>query len=381
MKPDQTPSAEADRPYILHIRTLLAALLALHFVVALYLAKSMFMPIVLGILIALALSPIARAAMRLGVPAPIASVALIGGLGSVILISGYSLSDSVAGWVDDAPKLGAKVQERLAPVSESVEAVKSATEGVEKIANGDKADVQQVALEQPSLWEAAFLNLAGLGTTVAVAFVLAMFILSSGTLFYEKLVGSFASLSSKKYVLGAVYELQRKISRYLFTVTIINAGLGVCVGIAAYFIGLPNAALWGVAAFALNYMPFIGTVVGTAMIGAVSIVTFDDLSYAFLAPAVYLTLGTIEGQIVSPSIVGKSLKINTVSVFLSVIFWGWLWGIAGTLLAVPILVVIKVVCDGVPSLARIGDFLDAEPEMSGIDGKSSAQSFGSAGQG
>ncbi len=353
----------ASPPYILHIRTLLAFLVMLHFIVALYLAKSMFMPVVLGILIALALSPIARAAMRIGIPAPIISVLLIGGLGGGLLMSAYSLSDPVSGWIEDAPQLGAKVQERLAPVSESVEAVKSATEDVEKIAQQGSADTPQVAIERPSLLEAAFLNLAGLGTTIAVAFVLALFILSSGTLFYEKLVASFASLSSKKYALKAVYGLQRKISRYLFTVTVINAGLGVCVGLVAAFLGLPNAAIWGIAAFALNYLPFIGTIVGTALIGAVSIVTFDDLSYAFLAPAAYLILGTIEGQILTPSLVGKSLKINTVSVFLSVIFWGWLWGIAGALLAVPILVVVKVVCDGAPSLKRLGTFLDADSEV------------------
>lgn len=359
--PDEASEAVAP-PHVLHVRTLLASLLGLHFIVALYLAKSMFMPVVLGILIALALSPIARAAMRAGIPAPITSVLLIGALGGSLLFSAYSLSDSLAGWIDEAPQLGTKVQERLAPVSESVEAVKSATEDVEEIANQSSSDVQQVSIKQPGLLEAAFLNIAGLGTTVAVASVLAMFILSSGTLFYEKLVNSLAGFRSKKNALTAVYSLQRKISRYLFTVTMINAGLGVAVGIAAAFIGLPNAALWGVAAFAFNYLPFIGTFVGTALIGAVSIVTFDDLGYAFLAPAAYLVLGTIEGQIITPSIVGRSLKINTVSVFLSVIFWGWLWGIAGTLLAVPILVVVKVVCDGVPSLMRVGAFLDADPQ-------------------
>lgn len=344
-----------------HIRALLAALLTLHVIVALYFAKDMFMPIVLGILIALSLSPIARSGMRIGLPAPLISVVLISTLGGTILIGGYSVSDTIADWADDAPGLGQRVQERLSSITKSVEAVKSVTDDVEALTNQAPPGTPTVTIQQPSLLSAALRNLAGLGTTVAVAFVLALFILSSGTLFYEKLVSSFADFSSKKYALRSVYELQHKISRYLFTITLINAGLGLSVGTAAYLIGLPNAAIWGAAAFALNYLPFIGTIVGTTLIGAVSIVTFDDLGYAFLAPAIYLALGTLEGQIVTPSIVGRSLKINTVSVFLSVIFWGWLWGIAGTLLAVPILVVVKVVCDGVPSLDRIGRFLDAEP--------------------
>ena len=360
-QPSGEASAPPTAPHNAHIRTLLAALLALHVVVALYLAKSMVLPVVLGFLIALALSPVARYAGRLGAPAPLVSATLIGGLGGGVLLSSYSLSDSVAKWLKRAPELGARVRDRLAPVSESVEAVKSATEDVEKIAKQASPGVTEVAIAPPGLLESAFLNLAGLGTTVAVALVLALFILSSGSLFYEKLVTSFATLSGKKGALHAVYELQRKISRYLFTITLINAGLGVCIGLATYVIGLPNPLMWGVVAFALNYMPFLGTVVGATLIAAVSIVTFDDLSYAFLAPAAYLALGTLEGQIISPAVVGKSLKINTVSVFLSVIFWGWLWGLAGTLLAVPILVVVKVICDGAPGLRRVGRFLDSEP--------------------
>lgn len=340
------------------LRPLLAALLALHALVAIYFAKDALLPVVLGFLIALTLSPIARTLARSGVPAPIAAAAMISALGGALLLGAYTMSGTVNDWIEQAPALGERVKERLSGVAASVEAVKDATKEVEGLTEASSASyVQKVVVQQPGLLSSAVSNVAGAGTSLAVALVLALFLLSSGSLFYEKLINSFSSLSEKKNALKSVYDLEQRISRYLFTVTIINACLGCAIATAAFALGMPYAPVWGLLAFLLNYLPFLGSVIGTALIAAVSIVTFDDLGYAFLAPAAYLALGTLEGQIITPAIVGRRLEINTVSVFLAVIFWAWLWGIAGALLAVPLLVVFKVVCDNVASLKAVGDFL------------------------
>jgi len=160
--------------------------------------------------------------------------------------------------------------------------------------------------------------------------------------------------------LAVVQGVERQISRYLAAITVINAGLGLSIGIALWLIGLPNAYVWGIAAFLLNYLPFIGAVAGTLAVGVFGIVTFDTIGQGLLCPIAYYTLTTIEGNFVTPAFVGRQLSINTVSVFVTVILWVWLWGIAGAFLAVPVLVVVKTVAENVPSMAHFSRFLSVD---------------------
>ena len=153
-------------------------------------------------------------------------------------------------------------------------------------------------------------------------------------------------------------------SRYLLTITVINAGLGISVGLYLFALGMPVPYVWGMAAFLLNFLPYIGGVIGAVLVGAYAIATFDSLGYAILAPIGYQILTGIEGQFITPYLVGRRLELNTVAVFLTVVFWGWLWGIAGALVAVPFLVVFKVICENVTALNMIGNFLDkSNPEI------------------
>ena len=199
---------------------------------------------------------------------------------------------------------------------------------------------------------------ARIGGTVAVALVLALFLLASGDMFYLKLVQSFQTFTGKKRALKAVYDVERRVSRYLLTITIINAGLGISVGLYLFALGLPVPYVWGLAAFLLNFLPYIGGVIGAVLVGAYAIASFDSLGYAILAPIGYQILTGVEGQFITPYLVGRRLELNTVAVFLTVVFWGWLWGIAGALVAVPFLVVFKVICENVTALNMIGHFLD-----------------------
>jgi predicted PurR-regulated permease PerM len=159
-----------------------------------------------------------------------------------------------------------------------------------------------------------------------------------------------------------MYDIERKVSRYLLTITLINAGLGIVITIALAVIGLDYAYIWGSAAFLLNFVPFVGALVGTAMVAAYAIVSFDSVSYAFLAPAAYLLLTVVEGQFVTPTLVGRRLEMNTVAVFLTVVLWGWLWGVPGALVAVPFLVVFKVICENFEGLETMANFLGKSDE-------------------
>ena len=327
-----------------------------------FFAKDLLLPILLGFLLALTLSPVARAMTRTGLPNALAAVILAGAAGTtVVAVAGLS-AGTVAAWSDELPQMGSEISRKLRGMAQAVEEMRDATEEVEKLAQSD-GTVQEVEVRQPGLMDNAMSTIARIGGTLAVTLILAMFLLASGDLFYLKLMQSFQTFTGKKRALRAVYDVERRVSRYLFTITMINAGLGLAIGSFLALLGLPGAAIFGIAAFLLNYLPFIGGVIGSVLVAAYAIVTFDSVGYALLAPLGYQILTALEGQILTPWLVGRRLELNVVAVFLTVVIWGWLWGISGALVAVPFLVVFKVVCDNVTALQIVGNFLDnAHPQ-------------------
>jgi predicted PurR-regulated permease PerM len=232
---------------------------------------------------------------------------------------------------------------------------------VDQVADGAREPgVQKVVVAQAGIISQAAGNLLSAGTTIALTFVLSLFLLASGTLFYEKIVQSFARMSEKKRALRVVYDVEREISHYLLTITLINAGLGLAVGFGMWAIGMPTPLVWGVLAMLLNFLPYIGAVTTIVLVAAMSLVTFESLSYAMLAPAFVIICNVIEGQLITPLVIGRRLEINAVAIFIAVAFWSWLWGFVGALIAVPILVIIKVFCDHFDGLRHVGNFLAAQ---------------------
>lgn len=346
------------------IRKVLVAILLILATIAIFFAKDVLLPIMIGVLVSLTLSPLLRALSKAGIPAPVSATVLVTVLASSVLLGGYAMSGPVSDWAAQAPEFGEKLKDRLRVIATSVEAVQGASAEVEKLAEpAAEPSVQKVTIQQPGLLSSAVSNLAGLGTTVVVAMVFALLLLASGDLFYAKLVGAFPKFSDKRRALSIVYTIERSISRYLFTITVINAVLGLVLAVSLLMIDFPHPFIWGILAFFLNFLPFLGMIVGACLIAGFSIVTYDQLSYALLAPVFYMVLNSVEGQIVTPTILGRRLEMNTVSVFLTVVFWGWLWGIAGALMAVPFLVCIKVICDNVDTLKVLGRFLGARDQI------------------
>ncbi|RYG56437.1 AI-2E family transporter, partial [bacterium] len=220
--------------------------------------------------------------------------------------------------------------------------------------------VQKVVVAQPGILSRAAGSLLSAGTTLAITFVLSLFLLASGTLFYQKIIQLFPNLSDKKKVLKVIYNIQAEISRYLFTITVINVAVGTVVGVGMWLLGIPNPLVWGVASAVLNYLPYIGALIAITAVGIISVVTFENTLYGLIAPAFILVVHIIEGQFLTPMLLGRRLELNAVFVFISISFWSWLWGFVGALMAVPILVIIKVACDNFESLHPIGNFLTAE---------------------
>jgi predicted PurR-regulated permease PerM len=158
-------------------------------------------------------------------------------------------------------------------------------------------------------------------------------------------------------------QAESDVSRYLVTVTLVNLGLGAFTALAMFALGMPNPMLWGALAALANFIPYLGAMSTTAVLAIVAAVTFDEVSAIVAPPAVFLLLTTFEGQFVTPMLLGRRLTLNPVVIFLALLVWGWLWGVAGVLMAVPLLAAFKIMCDHVPSLAAVGEFLgrkDAE---------------------
>lgn len=339
------------------IRRSLQLLCVIAAFVTAYFAKDLILPVLLGFLMALTLSPLSRALTRAGLPSGLAAALIVGLAGTLVLVIVGVAGGTIALWSDELPQMGSRIQSKLAGLADTVETVRRATEEVQNMGdNGGTA--REVTVQQPGIFSSVMSTGVTLGGTLAVMLVLAMFLLASGNMFYVKLVQSFQRLEDKKRALAAVYEVEQRVSRYLLTITLINAGLGFFIWAWLFALGVPNAHVFGVAGFLLNFLPYIGGVIGAMIAGAYALISFDTVGYAMLAPIGYMVLTTFEGQFVTPWMIGKRLEMNTVAVFLTVVLWGWLWGIAGALIAVPFLVVFKVVCENVQALHIFSNFLD-----------------------
>lgn len=343
------------------MRSLLIGIFLFALVYALYFARDFFMPVILAFMLALMLTPIVRLLRRHGVPEFVSATMLVFLTVAAVGATGYFMSGPVIALANDWPSIMLKLSERLTELRHPFERLLEILNQVDRAAETtQEPGLQKVVVAQPGIVSQAAGNLLSGGTTIAITFVLSLFLLASGTLFYEKIVQSFTRMSEKKRALRVVYDVEREISRYLLTVTLINAGLGLAVGLGLWAIGMPTPLVWGVAAMLLNFLPYIGAATTILLVAAISIITFDSLSYALLAPGFVVLCNVIEGQVITPLVVGRRLEINAVAIFIAVAFWSWLWGFVGALIAVPILVVIKVFCDHFDGLRHVGNFLAAQ---------------------
>jgi predicted PurR-regulated permease PerM len=194
-----------------------------------------------------------------------------------------------------------------------------------------------------------------------VCWFLLLFLLASQDSFLRSLVRVLPRLREKKLAVEVLRGIEREISRYLMTITLINLGLGAAIGVAMQLLGLPNPYLWGAMAALFNFIPYVGAICGAAIVGLVALLQDGVEAYALAVPATYLALSGIEGMLVTPAIVGRRLRLRPVVVFLGVLAWGWLWGIAGALLAIPMLVVLNILCRHVEPLQPLGEFLSEAP--------------------
>jgi len=336
----------------------LTGLFALAIFYTLHLGRVVFLPIAIAVLFTALLGPLLRKLKTIRIPEPVGAAILLSAV-VFVLGSGVSrLAEPAGEWAARAPEAFREAEYKLRVLKKPMQDMTKATELISKAANFEETKkVQQVQVKGDA-WSMKIFSVtgefvAGLATTL----ILLYFLLSSGDHFLQKLVKVLPRLQDKKQAVEIVREIEGQLFLYLSTVTCINIGLGILVGFAMFLLGMPNPMLWGAMAALLTFIPYLGHVVGVAVVSLVAGMTFDDVGWMFLVGGAYWGLAVIEGTFVTPMVLGDRLEINPVVLIIGLMLWGWIWGIGGALLAVPLLVAFKIFCDHVEPLSSVGDFI------------------------
>jgi len=334
----------------------LVGLFVLAVLYTLHLASDFIVPIVLAVLLDFLLSPVVRALRRVGVPNMAGASLVVLGLLGAIGYGTYALSGPAAEWVARAPESIQAVRARVDRLRRPMEQVSKAAEQVERATDlGDRTP--QVQIKGPSLTSQLFGGTAAFLGAATVVIFLTYFLLAAGDLFLQKLVGVLPQFKDKKKVVAIARDTEAQISVYLFTATLINIGVGIVTGVALALLGMPNPVLWGVVAGVLNFVPYVGAVGTLVILGLAALLSFESTTRALAVPGAFLVLNLIEGNLVTPMVLGRRLRLNTVALFVGLVFWWYLWGVTGAILAVPIMAAIKIMCDHIESLTPVGEFL------------------------
>ncbi len=338
----------------------LTGLLILACFYTLYFGREFFLPIMLAFVFTFLFSPIVRALKKMHIPEFLgAAIVIVGSLASLGFI-GYKLSGPLSEWMDKAPEVAKKLEGQLRNLKKPVDKVTKAGEQVQeltKLSAEDKKPPQRVELKQPGFGDGLFSWTWSFLFGLMVVVILLYFLLGSGDLFLRKLIHVLPRLEDKKKAVHIAREIEDHVSKYLLTVALINAGLGTAGGLAFWALGMPNPMLWGAMGALLNFIPYVGALTLIVIVTLVATTTFGSVGHALVVPAVYFVLATLEGNFITPWILGRRLTLNPVVIFIGLTFWGWLWGIVGVLIAVPVLVTFKIFCDHIEPLAPIGEFL------------------------
>src|SRR6202048_3244930 len=318
-------------------------------------AVDLFLPIVLASFLGFLLTPGTRWLKKIGFSTFWAPLLSTLSFLFLLLCLFAALSVSLARFEPELPRYLDHIQERLMPILQAVQKSSPSIDRIDGWLNPGK--VRQVSIRHPSFVEIATKNAPKFLSIFIIVHVLAFFLLLYGARLLKKLVDMIPGVSEKQNVVEIASEIEQTAARYFTSVTLINAGLGVSVWIAVGLLGLPHPLLWGVAAFLLHYIPFVGATGGIVAMALVSMIHFDSAWYALLPPLAYVFCAMIEGNLATPLFLGRWLTLNPVAILLTFLLWSYLWGVAGTLLAVPLLATFKIFCDRIEPLRRLGSFL------------------------
>ena len=330
-----------------------------------FVAADLLVPIVIAAIAYLTLRPTETRLCRFGMPRVVASGTVIFTLFATLALIISLLYSPAQRWIDAAPRSLARVRENIQSIAKPLTTIDRADSTIESATSAvDKSPQEvKVSLEKPSMVdESTLINQTGrwLGFVAAIA-VLTFFMLSTGDDLLNRILTLLPSGVDRDGVLERIGEIQRGVGTYLTQITCINVGLGVVVTLVMWLIGMPTPVLWGVMATLFNYVPYVGALAGTAIVFLAAASAFDTTYRAAATAFAFWLTTAVEGQFVTPAVLGKTLKVGPVVVLIAVAFWGFLWGLPGVFLAVPLLIVQRKVFSSFEATYAVAVVLGEEP--------------------
>jgi predicted PurR-regulated permease PerM len=357
--------------------TVLAVLYTLFF------AAAIILPFVLALVLALVLGPAMRLLnRRLRIPRMIAALLLIVALFSVVGAMGYALSVPASGWIAKAPQSLPALVDKLRFLEKPIRLVQHGVQQLQNLMSqsGDQPATENAPPPGPAAPQSSGVggSLMGIGSSVLqggraflgegfTLMLLLFFFLASSDTLLRRFVEILPHFDEKRRAVSIVTEIEDNISRYLLTITLMNALVGLFAGLAVWLLGMPDPLLFGTLAFLLNYIPIIGPVTGMVIFFFVGVFTFPSIWQALIPAGIYLGIHVLEGETITPMLLASRFTLNPVMVISSLMFWDWLWGIPGALLSMPLLAVTKIVCDHIEWLMPLGHLLGGTSARSKAD--------------
>ena len=339
----------------------LGGLFGLGVLAALYVASSIILPVMLALVLNLLLQPAVRLLGRLHLPRA------VGALFTVFLVIGAlvglvaALSVPATTWAERLPEGIPRLEAHLRLVSGPIQALQKVIQQAEQAADAPPGKGSIVSVRRDLgitgvLFAGTRSVLDGLFTTVLVLY----FLLVAGNIFLRRVVEILPTFNNKRQAVDISQQIQEDISGYLLTITAMNAGVGIATAAAMYLCGLGDPLLWGATAFLLNYIPILGPLFGVCIFVLVGMLSFESLWWALLPPVLYFGIHLVEGETLTPLLLARRFTLNPVLIILSLVFWFWMWGVLGAILAVPMLAILKIICDRLRPLKALGHFLEGE---------------------
>lgn len=316
-------------------------------------AAPLLVPIALAVFLSLMLSPVARfLECKARLPRPVAAGIVTAGVIAAIVSALISLAEPALKWSKDLPNLMPQVEEKLSVVKEPIAEIGTIAEKVQDLTEIDepkKKRTAEVVISTPGAIEKLMAEAPYAVTATGIMLFLTFFLLLCGGDIVRRIAALGPRFGHRRRIVRTLQSMQGDITRFLFTISVINAALGAVTGITLHFLGVPNPILWGVVVALCNFAPYVGPAIALVLLAGVGLMSMETFASAAVVPLSFLVLTSLEGHIVTPLIVGRRLDLSPLVVFLSVIVWGYIWGLAGALMAVPIVASFKLLLASMPS--------------------------------
>jgi predicted PurR-regulated permease PerM len=345
----------------------LGGLLLLALLAGCYVAADIALPIVLAFVLNAVLLPVVRALCRIGLPRAAAALLVVLALVALFVALGLLLSGPTAAWIGQLPETVPRIQERLSFLNAPIESLHRALGHIQNLAPG--GDAPGIAVRPSPLAERVFGQIGAIAEGAFTMMLVLFFLLVSGETFLRRLVEILPDFTAKRRAVDISQQIEADISVYLATITVMNALVGVASGAMAWLCGLGDPLLWGTLAFLLNFVPILGPFAGVLIFLVAGLVTIDPLWLALMPAVLYLLIHVAEGETITPMRLAARFTVNPVLVILAVIFWYWMWGVVGAILATPLLAISKIVCDRIDGLRPVGHFIGGEPAPARANGQ------------